>query len=171
MAERHIRANRFSDELVRRLKADTNVLRAAALDTAERAEAEAVRDTDATGLVDLGQFKLSWVHTRVLDGAQIGNTSPHSAALEHGRRPGRPGPPFAPIREWVARKLVPNGVILSPTGGAPTEADIDQAAWAIRNAIHTRGSRPHLILKGLEPRIRRWFRQEALRRLRDKSRR
>jgi len=171
MAEQYIRANDLGDRLRRRLREDTELVRAVALEVALKAEGAAVRATNNSGLVDQGQFKASWVHRSIPKGAEVGNTAPHASTLEHGRRPGRPGPPFAPIREWVARKLVPEGKVTGPDGSPPTEADIDQAAWAIRNAIHIRGSKPHLLLKGLEPRIARWFRREARRRLRRKSQR
>jgi len=171
MPELHIRARDFGKHLRRRLRQDTDLLRNTALDTALRGETLAVQSTDEKGLVDQGHFKLSWDHRRTHDGAQVGNSSPHSSVIEHGRRPGRPGPPLAPIEEWVRRKLVPEGVVTGRDGGPPTDADIRSAAFAIRRAIHIRGSKPHLILGNLRVKLSRHFRTEAIRRLKAKSRR
>ncbi len=157
MPEVTIDIRRLPNELRRRLKHDTALLRQAALEAAIRGQAEAVERTNEAGLVDTGHFKNAWHAAPLPKGAELRNDAPYASVIEHGRRPGRPGPPIDPIREWVQRKLVKNGVV------EPKKAE--RVAQAIRQAIHKRGTPPRLILGGIVPDLRRWFREEALRRL------
>lgn len=153
-----IKAEEFADLLELRLRNDRELLRLVALEVATRGEAEAVIRTNKAGLVDERTFKDGWSSRRTKDGAELGNEVPYASVIEYGRRPGRPGPPLEPIREWVVRKLVGNGNVKLE--------DADNAAFLIRRAIHQRGTPPRHILLGMMPDLKRWFRQEALRRLR-----
>ncbi len=100
-----IRARDFSRVIAERLRRDTDVVRAAALDTVLWGEAQAVKQTNALDLVDLGAYKLGWAHRAIARGAELGNPVPYAPVIEYGRRPNRPGPPLQPIIEWVHRKL------------------------------------------------------------------
>jgi len=143
--------------LRRQLERDRDLVARVALETAQRGLAKAIAETDRQGLVDRGTFKLSWKAERVPGGAELRNDAPYAAVIEYGRRPGRPGPPLAPILAWVHRKLVANGQV--------QEKDAEEAARDIRDKIHFAGSPPHHILTDLVPDLRRWFKTEALRRL------
>ncbi|CAN0449765.1 unnamed protein product, partial [Ectocarpus fasciculatus] len=68
-----------------------------------------------------------WHSRRITGGAEIGNEAPHADAIEYGRRPFRPGPPIAPIRRWVERKIQP-----------PPE-QLEHVAWLVQRSIHRRG--------------------------------
>lgn len=127
---------------------------AAALDACHRGLAHAVQLTDAEGLVDLGTYKRGFRVASGASGPELRNDTSYASVIEHGRRPGRPGPPLAPILLWVNRKLGVRG----PAG--------DRLAWAIRNAIHRRGSRPRKILFRTQLLMRGWFRAAAEARLR-----
>jgi hypothetical protein len=155
MATLTITAKEFPAVLRQRLEHDTALLRAAALDTAARVEAEAVSLTEVADKVDQGHYKNAWTHRALPNGAEVSNDSPHAAVIEHGRRPGRPGPPYAPILEWVERKLVGNGEV------APEDAK--GVAYAIRQKIHDEGSEPHKILKRAMTNASRWWREAAVR--------
>jgi len=105
MPWREIRADEFEGFLLRQLQEDTETARLVALETAQRGLYRAVKGTNSAGAVDRGQFKRSWVAAPTPDGAELRNNAPYAGVIEYGRRPGRPGPPLAPIYEWVQRKL------------------------------------------------------------------
>lgn len=130
------------------------LVHAAALDTCHRGVAEAVRLTNDAGLVDLETYKRGFQVDPASTGPELRNDTPYAPVLEHGRRPGRPGPPVAPIREWAARKLGLSG------------AELDRVAWAVRNAIHRRGTKPHKIMFRTQLSMRGWFRAAVEQRLR-----
>lgn len=137
---------KFPKLLKERLQRDLGLLRRATLEAAMRGVGEAVRATDDRGLVHLGYYKLSWKANSIPQGAELRNDAPYAGVIEWGRRPGRPGPPLEPIREWVARNLVANGVV--------KPQDAERVAFAIRRAIHVRGTPPRFVLRGLLPRLR-----------------
>jgi hypothetical protein len=143
----------------RRLAEDTEYLRAAAYDACLAGERHAVQLTDKEGLVDQGQFKASWKAARLSNGAEVRNDAPHAPTLEYGRRPNRPGPPLAPILEWVERKLVGNGEV------APEDAL--HVARAIQAKIHREGSPAHHILARTWTRMKVHFDRACRRRLKD----
>ena len=152
MAQR-IRARDFGRIVRRRLRRDQRQIEAAAVESCAQAVGELVAATDRAGLVDQGEYRGGWGHHRIPGGAEVGNDAPHADAIEHGRRPGRPGPPLAPIRRWVERKIQP-----------PPE-QLDRIAWAIRDKIHREGSPPRLILTSYRPRLLRLFKANVRRRL------
>lgn len=158
MPRRRVTIRQFGGALRRRVAEDKKAARAAALDTLNRVLAAAVRETNRQGLVDLHLYKNSWKVRPLPDGGEVVNDAPHASVIEYGRRPNRPGPPYAPIYEWVVRKLVGNGEV------APEDAA--SVAWAIRNAIHTRGSPPRHVLAHAMLHWRAWFTAELRRRLR-----
>ena len=125
------------------------IAREVALDVVLRGEASAVRETVKKGRVNLGEYKRGWDHRILPDGAELFNDAPHAAVMEYGRRPMRPGPPLAPILDWVLNKLVPNGVV--------EEWEADDAAFLIRRAIHRRGLPPNFILRDQHPKMLRWY--------------
>lgn len=98
-------ASAFGAWLSKRLAEDTEIVRKSALDAVTRGEAHAVRRTTEVGAVDQGQFRQAWTTRARSDGAELRNDAPYAAVIERGRRPGRPGPPLAPIFAWVNRKL------------------------------------------------------------------
>lgn len=100
-----ISASGFGAWLSKRLAEDTEIVRLSAGEACIRGEAQAVKRTTEVGAVDQGQFRLAWTHRRRADGAELRNDAPYAAVIERGRRPGRPGPPLAPIFAWVNRKL------------------------------------------------------------------
>lgn len=100
-----IDAKDFARWLQARIAADTEIVRLSALEACARGEAIAVKRTNEVGAVDQGQFRLAWNHRARKDGAELRNDAPYAAVIERGRRPGRPGPPLAPIFAWVNRKL------------------------------------------------------------------
>lgn len=131
--------------LAQRLRADTEIARRAALEAAQRTVADAVRLTNEAGAVDQGLYKLSWTAAAVPGGAEVGNSAPYAAVIEYGRRPGRPGPPLAPILGWVQRKLGVKGAEAYPV------------AVAIQRRIHDRGTKPRrILLRSLAP-LRAYF--------------
>lgn len=136
------------------LRGSVAAVQAAALDACHRGVAHAVQLTDAEGLVDLGSYKRGFQVAQGTAGPELRNNTPYAAVIEHGRRPGRPGPPLAPILLWVNRKLGVRG----PDG--------DRLAWAIRNAIHRRGTRPRKIMFRTQLLMRGWFRAAVEQRLR-----
>jgi hypothetical protein len=154
-----VTADQFPAEIRRRLAADTERLRLVALEVAQQSIADAVRETNAAGAVDQGFYKLSWSARAHPRGAELINTAPYAAVLEYGRRPGRPGPPLAPILAWVKRKLVGNGSV--------KPEDAYGVALAIRQRIHDRGTRPRRILQKvvlrMGPRLRLAARRELSR--------
>lgn len=131
-------------------------LRAAAVEAVARGEAEAVRLTNADGLVDQGLYKASWKHRATLTGGELRNDAPYAGVIEFGRRPGAPGPPYAPILEWVNRKLVANGEV------EPEEAE--DVARAIQFSIHRNGSPPHFIMGETARKLRGYLRDAIKRR-------
>lgn len=200
----------FEAMILQQLRGDTETLKVAALETAQRGLYRAVRATNAAGSVDRGQFKRSWRAVRTEEGAELRNDAPYAGVIEYGRRPGRPGPPLAPIYEWVQRKLrgqikaqfrVVRAISLSSAlnmadKDAATREErrhfraqarasvkkafgsgdraVDAAAWgiamAIRDKIHSRGTKPRFILRGVARVMGSDFEQAALRQLRRKYR-
>lgn len=178
-----------------RVDADTERLRLLALEVAVRGEADAVRGTDRAGLVDLGGYKLAWSHRRRSWGAEVGNTAPYAPVLEWGRRPGRPGPPLAPIYEWVQRHFRREasrdytvaraiGMGLAKSRGPDMVRRVKQdfgsrenavnarllaIAMDIRDKIHYRGTKPHFVLRGVFQTMRKNFRADARRLLRRRA--
>lgn len=168
----------FEVYLRERLRADTALVRRAALDAANRGVGAAVAATDKAGSVDLGGFKAAWKAEPLPDGAMLLNDAPYAAVIEHGRRPGRPGPPLAPIVAWVSRKLrgrirgefkfaralgvgLSKGTkakaavrqsfrqLLGPTTGRGREQDfVDGAVYAVAKKI-----RDSIHAKGTRPRL------------------
>lgn len=131
------------------------LLKKASLAVAYQGQAYAVTLTNQEGLVYLGVYKRGWmVRPRPGKGAELRNDTPYGPVIEYGRRPNRPGPPIDPIREWVRIKLGLSG------------DELERAAWAIRNAIHRRGTRPKFVMRRTYERMKLWFRAEAERRLR-----
>jgi len=135
-----IRARDLGREIRATLAEDTELCRQICLELAVRGVARAVIATDREDLVALGQYKRSWDHGLIPNGAEFGNDAPHSAVLEHGRRPGRPGPPVQPIFEWVQRKL------FDAYNPVEDEAEAERLAWAIRTKLHHEGMRGRFIL-------------------------
>jgi len=79
-------------------------------------------------------------------------SQPYAVVMELGRRPGRPGPPLAPILAWVKRKGLAGTFSIKRgktghasrrrVGGAKTKAAQDmRAAVAIRKSIHEKGTK------------------------------
>jgi hypothetical protein len=149
-----LRVEDFERVLRERVASDLRIAERAAADAAMRGVARAVQRTNELGLVDMGAYKSGWK----AEGATLRNDAPYAGVIEYGRRPGRPGPPLAPIREWVLRKLVPEGAV------APEDAE--GAARAIRDAIHVRGTPPKYVLRDLIPHLRADFVAAILARLR-----
>lgn len=124
------------------------LLERAAMNAAQRGAAEAVRLTDAAGLVDVGTYKRSFLVRRTANGAEITNRSPHAGVIEYGRRKGSRPPPVAVIELWARRKLR-----LPP-------AEARRAAFAIARNIGRRGLRPHFIMRRAARAAQGWFRDE-----------
>lgn len=97
-------AAKLPAEIAKRIAADVQLARRAALDAALRGVQVAVAATNKAGAVDQGLFKLSWGARPTKRGAALENTAPYAGVIERGRRPGRPGPPLQPIIDWVHRK-------------------------------------------------------------------
>jgi hypothetical protein len=157
MARITVRAGDFGRVLSARLRADSKLLKNAAYEAVTRGETEAVRLTDAAGLVDQGLYKRAWQSWPTSYGAVLQNTAPYAGVLEFGRRPGSM-PPEAPIREWVVRKLVANGRV--------DPADVDNVTYLIRRKIYQSGTKPKLILRAVHKKLKRYLRDAALRELR-----
>ena len=105
MAWVEIDARDFERAIQEQLQADSDLARRAAYDASLRGVSRAVKQTKQAGKVDRGQFMAAWKALQTEDGAELVNDAPYAAVIEHGRRPGKPGPPLAPIYEWVQRKL------------------------------------------------------------------
>lgn len=136
----------FGPALRRRLNEHRRQIEGLALNAAHRGQAYAVNLVDEEGLVDIGEYKRAFSVRRIPRGAELRNTAPYAGVIEYGRRPNRPGPPFEPIFQWVRRKL---GI------------EDPGVAWAIRNAIHRRGTRPRFILRRTHRRMLEWFRADV----------
>ncbi len=154
---RVVKMRRFGAVLRKRIEADVGKARRAAFETLKRAEFAATEETLAQGAFDLGHYNQGWAVVVIQGGFQLHNAAPHAAIIEFGRRPGRPGPPLAPIREWVQRQLVGNGVI------AAKEAD--SVAFLIRRKIHRDGTAPRPIFRTVVEHLPEWFAAELRRRL------
>ena len=187
-------ARQLGVELAKRLRADAQVLKAAALETAQQSIADAVKATNAAKAVDQGFFKLSWSARAVKDGAILENTAPYAAVLEYGRRPGRLGPPLAPIYAWVQRKFrgqvktnyrAAKAISLGLSKGAAQrkavrrqfgkeEGAVNAPLWgiaiAIRDKIHFRGTKPRRILRGVLRKVGKRYQANAAKMLRAKAR-
>jgi hypothetical protein len=162
MPQRPIRttAKDFPRLLRRRLEEDTRLVERAALDAAARGVHEAVRRTDELGLVDRGQYRMSWKFRRITRGAEIANDVFYAGVLEWGSRPHRV--PFAAILGWVQRKLVGNGQVSANAAHA--------VAIGIQQAIMVRGTKPYGVLRTVSKKLGPWFRDAAVRELRKKAR-
>lgn len=129
------------------LQRDVKVIKTkVALEVMERSKGEALRLTNKMGLVDRGLYKHGFATQVMPNGADLYNDNPVAGVIELGRRPNRPGPPFAPIREWVARKLAANGAI-QPLPGETMYQAITRVAGAIRWSIHHKGTKPRYTLR------------------------
>ena len=155
-----VTAAQFPAAIRERLRQDTELVERIAYEVAQRGIAEAVKQTDAASAVDQSLYKLSWTAARIPRGAEMGNSAPYAPTIEYGRRPGRPGPPLAPILGWVERKLVRGGAV--PPGAAYP------VAVAIREHIHRRGTKPRRVLGKTVAMVGPWFREAAVRELRRK---
>lgn len=154
MTTREVTADQLRHILRSKLEGAYDQVELAAVEAVTWGEARAVALTNEHGLVDLGQYKRGWLSGPIPGGGELVNGTPHAPVIEYGRRPGRPGPPFAPIFEWVLRKL-----------DVTDEDDARAIAWAIRNKIHLNGSAPHGILAQTYDEMRGVFRKEAQRRM------
>lgn len=151
------------------LRMEAHLREQVTLEVAKRAEMRAVQLTDAAGVVHMGIFKARWQASRTSEGAELRNDTLYAGVIEFGRRPNRPGPPLLPILEWVTRKLVPNGKIV-PREGQTMEEAARSAAFAIRKAIHEKGTKPRHILRDVNDELpgmvaaalRRTFRRRLL---------
>lgn len=176
-----------------RLAADTERLRRVALEVAQQSLADVVRETNAAKAVDRGFFKLSWRARPYKNGAIVENTAPYAAVLEYGRRPGRPGPPLAPIYEWVQRKFrgaergnyrAAKAIALGLSRNKGQRMAVRRAfgreegalnarlwgiAMAIRDKIHFRGTPPKRILRAAVGKIGARFRVAAMREMRRRA--
>jgi len=153
---RDSRPDEFGSELTKLMRKRTRQARAAAVGSAQFGAALAVVKTGGENLVDLGGYKNAWKGVRVHNGAEVINDAPYAGVIEFGRRPGRPGPPLAPILAWVESKLV--------RGGEVAEEDARSVAFAIRAKIHRDGTPPRLVLTGTKRAVTRHFRS-AMRRI------
>lgn len=153
-----IKATDLERVLRARIRADKQLARLAGYEAALRGVPMATAATEQAGAVDQRHFQRSWDARLRPDGAELINDAPYAAIIEWGRRPGQPGPPIEPIREWVHRKLVLTGQV--------DAKDADGIAWAIRQRIHDRGTPPKFILRGLKRDLGRIFLEEVLKRLR-----
>lgn len=150
-----ISARDFGRVLRKRLEADADLARKAALEAAQRGVADVVEATNKKGVVDTGHYKRSWRAVPTDEGAELVNDTPYASVIEYGRRPGAPGPPVAPILDWVRRKLVPEGAV--------EPEDAERVAHAIRNAIHKHGTKPRYVLRDLVPKLGRNYAEAAVR--------
>jgi hypothetical protein len=103
--------------------------------------------------VNTGQYRRSWRVETTKTGATLGSDAPYAGVIELGRRPGQAGPPIGPIREWVYRKFRVakkwrGGRIKSAERAHEQYDEIERMAWAIRNAIHKKGTAPRHIMTG-----------------------
>lgn len=105
MPEIVIKPGDFESWLRKQLVQDTEIVRKAGLEAVQWGLGRAVKVTDEVGAVDQNLFKQSWVATSITNGAELRNDAPYAGIIERGRRPGRPGPPLAPILAWAKRKL------------------------------------------------------------------
>lgn len=123
------------------------LFRNAAYNAAMRGVSHAVQLARDEDLVFEGLYRQSFHARRTADGAVMINDAPYAHVIEYGRRPMQPGPPFDPIRKWVAVKLqVP-------------EEELDRVAWLVQRKIHVKGTRPRFIMKRTHEMMRRWYGQ------------
>lgn len=205
----------FAPAIEKRLREDTALVRASALDACLGGVRDVVKATNDANLVDLGAYKLAWSAAPLPTGAELGNSAPYAPVIEYGRRPGRAGPPIMPIYEWVQRKfrgavvaefraakaLATAALVASARRGGSTmttaaarrfvtqqfgreryrkpeigprrQSMVDARLWhiaqVIRQRIHDKGTRPHRILFGQLPALRRRFTAAVKRQLRRRS--
>ena len=152
MADIKVRPGDLARVLRERLKSDAGLVRRASLDAAHFGVAMAVKRTNEVGAVDSGHFKRSWKVDRDSRGASVLNDAPYASNIEFGRLPGSP-PPFAPILQWVMRKL-----------DVEPEAAYD-VAKAIQMSIGRRGIPPKFILRSIRPALGKQFLKEIMKRL------
>ena len=138
------------------LKLDAVTLRERVLpEVAHGVLAKAIMGTDKAKAVHLGAFKLGWAVKLTPEGADVVNDVLYAGVIELGRRPGRPGPPLAPILEWVRRKVLKSDPGMLTRGRKSKramtpkqrEAKLKSIAIAIRNSIHKKGTKPRFILR------------------------
>lgn len=138
------------------LMRDLKMLPPVTMEVCHRGQAHVVGLTNQKRLVDRGRYKAGF-RVAPMPGnpitSQLRNDTPYANVIEWGRRPMRPGPPLEPILGWVRRKLGLKG------------NEAKSAAWAIREAIHRRGLRPHHLMRQTRDLMRTWFQQEVERRL------
>ena len=94
-------------------------------------------DGRAIGAVDTGAYKAAWQTTPLPNGAQLHNSRPYAAVIEHGRRPapvGKAG--IQNLEQWAHRKL-------KLSGDAATSA-----AYAIAKTLHERPLRERSVMTG-----------------------
>lgn len=163
MAKR-IKAEHFGAAIKAKTDQIVEIVKGASYNAALFGERHAVQLTNERGLVNYGTYKLAWRRgaSRKPYGAQIKNNTPYAPVLEYGRRPGAPGPPLAPILDWVESKLVRNGDV--------EPGDAWWVAERIRAHIHRHGSPPRGVLFDTTKAMKKHFREEAMKRLRRKFR-
>lgn len=132
------------------IQIDSAVLRdQVAAEVANRTLAEvALKSTTVAS--DTGEYARGWEAQPTddgWDGWDVFNTVPYSGVIELGRRPMRPGPPLAPILEYVRRKDL----------GGSDEAN-ERIARALREKIHRNGTPPkHILGDTVEAQWDRWL--------------
>lgn len=126
--------DQFEEELRRDLEEEIGSLQSLALEVAWDAADYGKQIARREDILFKSRYIAGFVARLRGDGAMVLNLTPYAAVIEFGRRPGAPGPPFQPIYEWVQGKLGLSG------------QNAISAAWAIRNAIHKRGTRPRAVM-------------------------
>jgi hypothetical protein len=152
MASQRIKASEYSRHVAARLQRARVAMEEAALETALEGVHDLVARTDAAGLVDQGQYRMGWDARPIPGGGSLGNSAPHTLAIEYGRRPGK-GPPLEPLKAWVIRKLGLSG------------EEADGAALAIQRKIRFRGQKPKHIFTGHLAHLKKRFRVHIRNRL------
>ena len=107
----------------------------ALLEAAHRLRAKAIQITNRKRIVDQGAYKNGWKVRKITDGVVLANDAPYAGVIEFGRRAGAPGPPLAPIQEWVNRKF------------PGTDAEKRSLAFVIRRSIHEKGTPPKFVMR------------------------
>jgi len=155
--------------IIAQVQLDTETLRTTiATDIGHAIVARAIVKTNKADAVHMGAFKLGWRVVQDPDGVDVTNDVPYAGVIELGRRPRRPGPPLAPILEWVQRKVM--GGSSKTLAGAPRQdfgagnrhgdvqrrfdaqgakagSSVEEIAEAIRWSIHIKGTKPRFILR------------------------
>ncbi|HYD02629.1 MAG TPA: hypothetical protein VEB22_15485 [Phycisphaerales bacterium] len=153
MPRRVIRPEQFGAALTDVLERRRAQAEVAALDAAHRAVRYAVELTDTEEIVDQGTYRRGFQARKIAGGAEYGNDAPHAGVVEHGRRPGAPGPSAKHLEGWVRRKLTVK----------PSEAR--RVAFLVARAIHERGLPPKAIMRRTWARVPDFFREALRKRL------